>query len=319
MPCLHLIDTRAEPLRGLHRAATIAAASHRLANLVYDFAGCTFPSAPYRTNLPGWRHTLRKHAIQELHAWQPDNRFWAILLAGRLEHLPLTLHLDEPLDRLSGLLMRLLLPRVQAVIATAEFLAAPLRDRLPDPRRMQVVKPSLPADRLDEASVVRLRERLLTAQTRFLVLVTPPPANHTALLGLVWAAALVRHVRPDVRLVVSGPASSRDRGRLKHWEKNLDSPGLIVLDTEAPFGHLVQAADVVLTGSEAFRETLRLAAVMAAAGRADTGILTSPGETRGPLRAAPGVRVARSGKPRHLAGTLLEILEARSRYASVGA
>ena len=72
-------------------------------------------------------------------------------------------------------------------------------------------------------------------------------------------AAIVKHVFPDIRLIICGEYGREDRARLSDWERMFKTSNMLLLhQTPEEWDLLTRVCDVVHAGSAGGKEVIRL-------------------------------------------------------------
>ena len=214
---------------------------------------------PHSHDLPGWRRWFKRNDIHELRCYLPGGKSWAILSAAVLGSIPISLYVTRYLEAGELDYLKLWKKRTNRFYCACTFIGQQLQSHGVPADRIIVEAPVIPLVLLSEVDLERYRNQLALPSDTYTLLSLVPPDKPKALQDIVWTAAIVKHIYPDIRLVISGDYGREDQLRLSDWEKMFNISHLLCLHPKSEeWDILVQVCDVVLAGSAGGQEVIRL-------------------------------------------------------------
>ncbi len=236
-----------------------------------------------------------------LHAWGVEAA-WACAVAASDSPLLLTLLDPSLLDHHPG--WGRPLPLRCVVVAGSRTLRGRLLTAGVAPDRVAVVRGAIDFGAVNRARDEGLRARVV-GDAKPVVLMSGPASRSGGQWQGLWAAAIVKHVRHDLTVIV--PCDSRERRRIVRFSDRIGVPGVLTLpDPGLGWPQLAACADVLMIPATGDVCIEPLAAAMAAGIPIVGGAVHSVAEII--ADGMNGLLCTHSG-PRQLAARLLVALE----------
>ena len=176
-----------------------------------------------------------------VHAWGVEA---AIACTTRLPDVPLVLTLLHPESARDTARWLRSFPTDATVVTGSRALRSRLITAGLAPERVVVIRGPVDFAGVNRARQSDLRGRLLGDAKPVLLLSGPPSADGGQYFGL-WAAAIVKQVHPDLRVLM--PYDSKESRRLERFVRAIDMPSLLTVpDPRLTWADLVACADVFL-------------------------------------------------------------------------
>jgi glycosyltransferase involved in cell wall biosynthesis len=233
---------RSQQLRGDHRHV-VCAIDGTAVDRARRVWGEDLPRAEARLAPLNWSPRLpalaREFDARLLHAWGVEA---AIACTTRLPDLPLVLTLLDPEPARDTARWLRSFPTDATVITGSQALRFRLITAGLAPERVVVIRGPVDFAAINRARQSDLRRRLLSDAKPVLLLSGPPSPDGGQYYAL-WAAAIVKQVHPDLRVLM--PYDSPEARRLQRFAHAIRMPSLVTIpDPQLTWADLVACADV---------------------------------------------------------------------------
>jgi len=208
----------------------------------------------------GLRRVARQHDADVLHVWGPEA---LAVVAATLPDAPRLLTVIEP-RQAEDLARRVrALADSPGVVAGSQHVRQLLVEAGVPPERCVVVRGPADFGAIKRARESDLRARLIDPDAGPVLLMSGPPERGAGQFEAVWAAAIVRQIYPDLRVIL--PYPSAERGRVERYAIRMTDERFAVLPPAGwSWSELAVVADAFVMTPSAEVSTEPLAAVMAA-------------------------------------------------------
>jgi len=305
-----VLDTDVDPLWLRHPSRSIKAKTGNQqahSDRIISLRSNVPSDYPHSHDLPGWRRWFKRNDIHELRCYLPGRKSWAILSAAVLGSIPISLYVTRYLEAGELDYLKLWKKRTNRFYCAGNFIRQQLQAHDMAADRIIVEAPVIPLAPSNEVDLEKYKNQLELPNDIYTLLSLVPPQDPKALKDIVWTAAIVKHVFPDIRLIISGDYGREDRSRLSDWEKMFKTSHMLVLHPKPEeWDILVQVCDVVLAGSAGGKEVIRLHYAQATA-KPIVGAGTGYKECSNGYDKAFGVHPP---TPRQFAATILDLMQA---------
>ena len=260
-----LIDTLLRRLAGKHHSHAVAALDARLAAQLQPYVEPSIHIAPQRwvrsfNFASGLRRLAREHAADVIHVWGPDA---LAVVSATLPDMPRLLTVIEP-RQADDLARRVRsLADSPGVVAGSQHVRQLLVEAGVDPARCVVVRAPADFGAINRARDANLRSRLIEPDAGPVLLINGPAKRGAGQFEAVWAAAIVRQIYPNIRVVL--PFASAERGRVARYALRMtDEKFCVLVPPGWGWSELAVVADAFLITPSCEVATEPLASVMAA-------------------------------------------------------
>jgi hypothetical protein len=271
--------------------------------------GSNVPSqCPHFHDLFGWRRWFRQNDIQEVRCYLPGRKSWAILSAAVLDSISISQYVTRYLEAGELDYLKLWKKRTKRFYCAGNFIRQQLQTNGFAADRITVEDPVIPLSLSSEVDLEEYRKQLGLPKDYYTLLSLVPPQDPQALKDIVWTAAIVKHVYPDIRLIISGDYDPEDRLRLSDWERMFKTSNMLIFHQKPEeWDILIRVCDVVLAGGAVGKEVIRLRYAQAAA---KPIVGSGPGYKECCNGYDKALQV-RPSTPRQFAATILDLMPAR--------
>ncbi len=195
---------------------------------------------------PPLRRRIADSSSSVVHVWSANALRWALGSVSKLSDVRLAPRTSSPVILADASALsdthRAPTPQLNFVCHTRAELS---RVRKPGVRREKCVLIRDPVDRaaIEAADRPTLRSRLHLTPEQAAVLVLPPLDRRTGAFTAAWAALLLEHARPGIRLIV--PGNGRVVARISHMARSSELEHLLIRPgTRFSLAELLAAADL---------------------------------------------------------------------------
>ncbi|HVP09680.1 MAG TPA: glycosyltransferase family 4 protein [Phycisphaerae bacterium] len=217
---------------------TVVDRAHRLWGDRISRAEARLAPLNWSPRLPG---LAREHNAGLVHAWGIEA---AIACATRLPDLPLVLTLPGAEPERAAARWIGSFPTDATVVAGSQALRSRLVAAGLAPERTVVIRGPVDFAGINRARQSDLRRRM-TGDAKPVILLSGPPSPDGGQYYALWAAAIVRQIYPDLRVIM--PYDSAEARRLRRFVDGIRMPSLITVpDPKLSWAELVACADILL-------------------------------------------------------------------------
>jgi hypothetical protein len=261
---------------------------------------------PYFRDVPGWRRWFKRNDIHELRCYLPGRKSWAILSAAVLGSIPISLYMTQYIEPRNFDYLKLWKHRTNRFYCAGNFISQQLQTNGVAADRIIVEEPVIQVSPSSEVDLEQYKNQLKLPSDNYTLLSLVPPQDLKALKDIVWTAAIVKHVFPDIRLIISGEYGREDRLRLSDWERIFKASNMLVLHPKPEeWDMLVQVCDVVLAAGACGKEAIRLHYAQAAA----KPIVAGGKEYNEFINGYKNAFLVHPPTPRQFASTILDLMQ----------
>lgn len=256
---------------------------------------------PHCFNALGWRRWLRNRHIDRIDCYHITDKTLAVLAAARLAVVDSTVVMTGRYDAAAGRRIKFLTPLVDCYRCWADFIAADLRRMSIAPHKIEVAAPMAPLAGVQDSDY-SLPERITGGP---ILLSLDAPGNTAAMHRTIKAAAIVKYMAGQLRLIVAGPCTDAQHRNLLKYERIYDVPGMLHIDNDqSDWRTLCRGVDAVSAPSERLVEIMRLLQ----ARELNVPIVASPGDSEEFLTDYDHARIAGSTEVRALTTAIVNTL-----------
>ena len=279
---------------------------------------------PHWSDVWGWRRWLKRRGVGRVEIYKPSTTVLPVAMAAASLQIDLDIHLTGYPDDTTVRDLKGIAAQVSRFWCPGEFVVRRLEKAGFARRQIRMELPKINVASVSEVERDHGRRLLLeeiethcraegASQTNCsgsrnretLVLALPMLGNYRSLRLVAWAAAMLRHAEPDVRLIVGGTCKAEDRRRVSQWQSMWNAPGMVYLDNGArQWRDLTAACDLVLTGGCPLEEVMRLQYAREGGAR-----IVGAGEAAEFLDGYDRACLVDKAEPRQLAGAVLGMIQ----------
>ncbi len=212
---------------------------------------------PHINNPWAWGRWFERQGIDELVCFQPRMKCWALLWAAKRRGVKVRIQIVEPLDWITGLVLKYFAGERAEFYCSDEILAGCLEGRGVSSQHITVRRPGIS---VRAETVPNLRAELNVSDECPLLLLLNSPGNIRQAATATWATAMLYHLPVQARLIIAGKCSDAVRGQIKRYEQMYQAKDLFVVDDgRRSWAELVAGCDAVLADGVEY-DTIRLIA-----------------------------------------------------------
>lgn len=203
---------------------------------------------------------VARNRVDVVQAWGPE-----AAVAAASADCPVVLELFDPriAARSARLLRTIARPNGFTVIASAEWVRRRLIEGGLPPAQITVIRPGVDFGLINSARKASLRSELGVADDQLVIIVPEPATRAGGQMDAFWSAALLNHLRRDVRIIV--PGESAEAHRIAQFAATLPTrDALIATGRRYAFEELLPHADVLVVAAEGDASTTAIAWAMSA-------------------------------------------------------
>jgi len=264
-----VLDTDVDPLWLRHPSQSIKATAgnqQARSDRIISLRSNAPSHYPHSHDLPGWHRWFKRNDIHELRCYLPGGKSWAILSAAVLGSIPISLYITRYLEAGELDYLKLWKKRTNRFYCAGNFIRQQLQAHDITADRIIIEAPAIQLPPSREVDLEQYKNQLELPRDIYTLLSLVPPHDPKALKDIVWTAAIVKHVFPEIRLIICGEYGQEDRLRLSDWGKMFKTSNMLILHPKPEeWDILTRVCDVVLAGGAGGKEVIRLHYAQAAA------------------------------------------------------
>ena len=252
---------------------------------------------PHRSDLAGWKNWFTQLKVNQLDCYVLDKTYQIIITAAIWAGIDIRIFIDHRPNQNENRFVGLFKNSITQFVCAGSFLANRL---ILDDVAQGDVHTFLPT--FDCGDVVNEQSN----DNQIQILALADGKDSQAIGHTIWSTAMIKHIHPEVKLVINGQLNSQQKATCYEWESRFAVKDMIefVDDTEL-WPKLLAQSTLVLNAYTTMNIPLRLMYSK----QVKATILLTPGDCDEYIESDDNIIVAESNKPRDISTAMLPVID----------